>query len=162
MTRRDIVAQQAATNKQRETVENRFVSWFSRGEFSVLVVFVFLARTLNLSCPIHIQKGSDWGQILSKAAERAHYFMSWAPPYCDAPEPTHIKKYMICKISITGVGYMYLTENKILQKGDGTDPFRPGYYRWHGPMHKRLEGKDHSSGTEYLICFFEEEYSEIV
>ena len=43
MTRRDIVAQQAATNKQRETVENRFVSWFSRGEFFVLVVFVFLA-----------------------------------------------------------------------------------------------------------------------
>ena len=43
MTRRDIVAQQAATNKQRETVVNRFVSWFSRGEFSVLVVFVFLA-----------------------------------------------------------------------------------------------------------------------
>ena len=74
-----------------------------------------------------------------KAAEHAHYFMSWAPPYCDAPE--HIKKYMMCKIGIAGVGYMYLTENNILRKGDGTDSV---------------------SGTEYLICFFEDEYSEIV
>ncbi len=39
-----------------------------------------------------------------KAAERAHYFLSWAPPYCDAPDQPHIKKYMICKIGITGVG----------------------------------------------------------
>ncbi len=37
---------------------------------------------------------------LITAAERAHYFMSWAPPYCDAPEPApHIKKYMICKLA---------------------------------------------------------------
>ena len=62
-----------------------------------------------------------------KAAERACYFMSWAPSYCDAPEPTQIKKYMICKIGIAGVGYMFLTQNGILQKGDGSDPFRPGY-----------------------------------
>ncbi len=48
-----------------------------------------------------------------KAAERAHYFMSWAPPYCEAPGQSHIKKYMICKIGITGVGYMFLTENNI-------------------------------------------------
>ena len=63
-----------------------------------------------------------------KAAERAHYFMTWAPPYCEAPDESHIKKYMICKIDITGVGYMFLTENNILQKGDGSEPFRPGPY----------------------------------
>ena len=97
-----------------------------------------------------------------KAAERAHYFMFWAPPYCDAPETAHIKKYMICKIGIAGVGYMFLTENGILQTGDGSDAFRPGHYRWHGPMHKCMQGKDHANSTEYLICFFEDEYSEIV
>ena len=92
-----------------------------------------------------------------KAAERAHYFMSWAPPYCDAPEQTHIEKYMICKIGSTGVGYMFLTENGILQKG-----VRPGRYRWHGPVHRCMKGQDHANSTEYLICFFEDEYSEIV
>ena len=56
MTRRDIVAQQAATNKERETVVNRFVSWFSCGEFSVLVVFVLLALFQNQSQEVKIKK----------------------------------------------------------------------------------------------------------
>ena len=97
-----------------------------------------------------------------KTAERAHYFMSWALPYCEAPDQSHIKKYMICKIGITGVGYMFLTENNILQKGDGADPFRPGHYHWHGPMHKCMHGKDPASNIEYLIYRFEDEYSEFV
>ena len=116
-------------------------------------------RMINQSCLIPILKGSDSGL---KAAERAHYFMFWALPYCDAPEPAHIKKYMICKIGIAGVGYMFFTENGILQKGDGSYPFRPGHYRWHGPMHKCMRGKDHANTTEYLIYLFEDEYSEIV
>ena len=95
-----------------------------------------------------------------KAAERPNYFMTWAPPYCEAPDQSHIKKYMICKIGITGVGYM--SENNILQKGDGSDPFRPGHYRWHGPLQKSLHGKDQASNIEYLICSFEDEYSEFV
>ncbi len=57
---------------------------------------------------------------------------------------------------------MFLTENNILQKGDGSDPFRPGHYRWYGPLHKRMLGKDPVSNIEYLICRFEDEYSEIV
>ena len=38
---------------------------------------------------------------------------------------------MICKIGSTGVGYMFLTENGILQKGA-----RSGRYRWHGPVQR--------------------------
>ena len=33
-----------------------------------------------------------------KAAERAHYFTSWAPSPDTAPEVVHIKKFMICKM----------------------------------------------------------------
>ena len=89
-----------------------------------------------------------------KASERAHYFMSWT-------QENHIKKYMICQIHISAIGYMYLMENNILQKGDGSDPFRPGYFRWYGPLHKHLYGKDQWN-KEFLIYNFDEEYFEIV
>ena len=45
--------------------------------------------------------------------------MSWVPPNHSPSEQTHIKKYMICKIGTTSIGYMHLMENGTLQKGDG-------------------------------------------
>ena len=97
-----------------------------------------------------------------KAAERARYFMSWAPPDHSPPEQTHIKKCMICTFGITSIGYMHLMENGTLQKGDGHNPFRTGYYRWHGPMHRCMKGRDEAQNTEHLLGLFENEYTEII
>ena len=97
-----------------------------------------------------------------KAAERAHYFMSWTPSQDTAPEQIHIKKYMICKIGFTGIGYMHLMETGTLQKGDGSNAFRNGYYRWHGPLYRRMRGREHLQGTEHLLCMIEDEYTELV
>ena len=57
-----------------------------------------------------------------KAAERAHYFMSWAQSQDTAPEEIRIKKYMICKIGLTSICYMHLMENGTLQKARDTMP----------------------------------------
>ena len=51
-----------------------------------------------------------------KAAERAHYFMSCAPPNHSPPEQTHIKKYMICKIAFTSIGFMHLMKMEPYRK----------------------------------------------
>ena len=48
-----------------------------------------------------------------------------------------------------------------LQKGDGHDAFRSGYYRWHGPLYRRKRGKDQHN-VEHMLCWIEDEYIEII
>ena len=97
------------------------------------------SRSANLARPV---QQTIWLKADPlKAAERAHYFMSSAPSQDTAPEQIHIKKYMICKIGFTSIGYMRLMENGTLQKGDGYNAFRNGYYRWRGPLYRRMRGR---------------------
>ena len=57
---------------------------------------------------------------------------------------------------------MHLMENGTLQKGDGHNAFRTGYYRWHGPLYRRMQGRDEAQNKEYLLCMIEDEYTEII
>ena len=41
---------------------------------------------------------------------------------------------IICKLLITSLGYMTLMEEGVLEKGDGHNHHRQGYYRWWGPL----------------------------
>ena len=95
-----------------------------------------------------------------KAAERAHYCVSWAPSQDTAPEEIHIKKYMLCKIGFTDIGYMHLMETGTFPKGDGFNAFRNGHYRWHGPLYRRMRGK-YQQNFEHLLCMTEDEHTEI-
>eukprot|EP00434_Breviolum_minutum_P045737 symbB.v1.2.041068.t1/scaffold7798.1/size9252/1 len=77
-----------------------------------------------------------------KAFERAHYFMSWSAPYAEPPPRESIKKYMLCSIVFTPQGVLTLLLANILEKGDGTDPNRAGYFRIRGPLFHELRGSD--------------------
>ena len=94
-----------------------------------------------------------------KAIERAHYFMTWPP---DQSVPMEcIKKYMICRITFTPVGFINLTEACILEHGDGWDNKRPGYYRFNGPLFHSMKGTG-TDGAEYEFYKFANECTEIV
>ena len=82
------------------------------------------------------------------------------PPPTNGPEVIQTQKYMICKISFIAIGYMHLMENGTLQKGDGTDASRHGYYRWRGPLSRKVCGRDQQN-IEFLLCMTEDEYTEI-
>ena len=47
----------------------------------------------------------------------------------------------------------------ILEKGDGTDPNRAGYFRIRGPLFHELRGSD---ANQTLYYKFENQYSELV
>ena len=94
-----------------------------------------------------------------KAIERAHYFMSWSAPYADPPPRHSIKKYMCCCINFTPQGVLTLLLANILEKGDGADPNRAGYFRIRGPLYHELRGSD---ANQTLFYHFENHYSELV
>ncbi len=95
-----------------------------RPKFPIISPYMWLSISLSSpnsrmtcqSCLTPILKGSDSGQILSKQLNVLTTLCP-GPPDHSPPEQTDIKKYMICKIGITSIGYMYLMENGILQKG---------------------------------------------
>ena len=93
-----------------------------------------------------------------KAFERAHYFMSWSAPYAERPPPG-IKKYMLCTLVFTPQGVLTLLLANILEKGDGTDPNRAGYFRIRGPLFHELRGSD---ANQTLFYRFENQYSELI
>ena len=93
-----------------------------------------------------------------KAFERAHYFMSWSAPYAEPPPRHSIKKYMLCSIVFTPQGVLTLLLANILEKGDGTDPNRAGYFRIRGPLFHELRGSD---VNQTLFYRFENQYSEL-
>ena len=82
-----------------------------------------------------------------KVFERAHYFMSWSEP-----PPRH-------SIVFTPQGVLTLLLANILEKGDGTDPNRAGYFRIRGPLFHELRGSD---VNQTLFYRFENQYSELV
>jgi len=88
-----------------------------------------------------------------KVFERAHYFMSWSAPYAEPP-PRH-------SIVFTPQGVLTLTLllANILEKGDGTDSNRAGYFRIRGPLFHELRGSD---VNQTLFYRFENQYSELV
>ena len=93
-----------------------------------------------------------------KATERAHYFMNWPTPTSSDNE---IKKYMICLISFTPVGFLNLTDKGVLEHGDGWNHSRPGYYRFNGPLFHSQHGRG-TDGVEYELYSFSNEYTELV
>jgi len=94
-----------------------------------------------------------------KAFERAHYFMSWSAPYAEPPPRESIKKYMLCSIVFTPQGVLTLLLANILEKGDGTDPNRAGYFRIRGPLFHELRGSD---ANQTLFYRFDNQYSELI
>ena len=66
---------------------------------------------------------------------------------------------MLCSITFTPQGVLTLLLANILEKGDGTDPNRAGYFRIRGPLFHGLRGSDVFQTFYYL---FENQYSELV
>ena len=72
-----------------------------------------------------------------KAVERAHKFMNWTLPGAVQEAEIPLDEFALYSVQISGLGYMVLTEENILQKGDGQDHGRQGYYRWWGCLSKK-------------------------
>ena len=83
--------------------------------------------------------------------ERAHYFANWSP--------SQSSEEVVCKLFITSLGYMTLMEEKVLEKGDGHNHHREGYYSWWGPHCNKKTGMN--SGVEHLLFSIEDEFTEI-
>ena len=98
-----------------------------------------------------------------KALECAHYFTNWKPPREaeDAPAPLHPKQFVLCKLLITPLGYMTLCEEGVLQKGDGRDHQREGYYQWWGMLYKKRTTCLGRPRGEELLYTIEDEYEMI-
>ncbi len=96
-----------------------------------------------------------------KSVERAHYFMNWSPSQTSesTPEIVHQKEFVICKLLIASLGNMTLMEEGVLEKGDGHNHRREGYYRWWGPPCRTRTGMN--SGVEHLLVCIEDGYTEI-
>jgi len=91
------------------------------------------------------------------AVRRGHAFMNWHPAnISDPPEKLHQKQFMILKLLITAQGYMQLMEENILEKGDGSNHSREGYFRWKGPLVKSRSAL--VKGREQLLFTISEEY----
>lgn len=85
--------------------------------------------------------------------------MTWSAPYANPPPQDSIKKYMLCSVVFTPQGVLTLLLAGALEKGDGTDPNRAGYFRMRGPMFHELRGSDPAATLYYR---FENQYSELV
>ena len=60
------------------------------------------------------------------AVKRTHDFISWSPrAYTGQDNPKVLK---VCAIRISAISSLWLMERNILQKGDGWDSVREGYY----------------------------------
>ena len=94
-----------------------------------------------------------------KAFERAHYFMTWSAPYAEPPPAFSIKKFMLCSVVFSPQGVLTLLLSGALEKGDGVDPNRSGYWRMRGPMFYELRGSDPAAT---LLYKFDNQYSELV
>ena len=70
--------------------------------------------------------------------QRAHDFMNWKQDGREPAQDGHIhqKKFVVCTIKISPLGYMLLMEERALENGYGHSFHREGYFRWHGPLHK--------------------------
>ena len=114
-------------------------------------------NTVKRSLLTHFQARTD----IIKSVERAHYFMNWSPSQTSesTPEIVHQKKFVFRKLLITSLGYMTLMEEGVLEKGDGHNHHREGYYRWWGPFCRKRTGMN--SGVERLQFSIEDEYTEI-
>ena len=73
------------------------------------------------------------------AVQRAHEFMNWRQDGRDPGNDGHVqqKKFVVCTLKITPLWYFALMEAGTLQKGDGSNHYRDGYFRWNGRSSKR-------------------------
>ena len=94
-----------------------------------------------------------------KAFERAHYFMTWSAPYAERPPALPIKKFMLCSVVFSPQGILTLLLSGALEKGDGVDPNRSGYWRVRGPMFHELRASD---PAKTLLYSFDNQYAELV
>ena len=94
-----------------------------------------------------------------KAFERAHYFMTWSAPYAERPPAHSIKKFMLCSVVFSPQGVLTLLLSGALEKGDGVDPNRSGYWRVRGPMFHELRASD---PAQTLLYSFSNQYAELV
>ena len=97
-----------------------------------------------------------------KAVERAYIFMNWregeGTVHQDAP--VHQKKFVVCTLKITHLGYFALMEDGTIEKGDGSNHYREGHYRWNGPLFK--ERIVLRNGKEELLFRISDEVIQIV
>lgn len=72
----------------------------------------------------------------AKAVERAHKFMNWKESEEDQKLEIPEAEFVLYSIKISALGFLVLTESNVLERGDGQDHFRVGYYRWIGSLSK--------------------------
>ena len=97
-----------------------------------------------------------------KAVERASIFMNWRAGEENVPQdaPVHPKRFVVCCLKITHLGYFTLMEDGIIEKGDGSNHYREGHYRWNGPLFK--ERVVIRNGKEELLFRISDEFIQIV
>ena len=63
-----------------------------------------------------------------KAVERAYTFMNWREGEGNVHQdaPVHQKKFVVCTLKITHLGYFALMEDGTIEKGDGSNHYREG------------------------------------
>lgn len=86
--------------------------------------------------------------------------MNWSPPYDNPPTQHTIKKFMICKVHFSPVGFLTLHQAGLLEPG-GTDASRQGCFRNKGPMLDKLIGLN-ARGEELEYYRFADEYQEVI
>ena len=96
------------------------------------------------------------------AVQRAHDFMNWRQDGREPAQDGHIqqKKFVVCTIKISPFGYMLLMEEGTLEKGNGHNFHRDGYFRWIGSLHKSRSVI--SKGTTHELFRIQDEFMEIV
>ena len=96
------------------------------------------------------------------AVQRAHEFMNWRQDGRDPGNDGHVhqKKLVVCTLKITSLWYFALIEQGTLEKGDGSNHRRAGYFRWNGPLFK--ETTVIHKGTNEVFFRIMDEFMEIV
>ena len=96
------------------------------------------------------------------AVQRAYEFMNWRQDGRDPGNEGHVhqKKFAVCTLKITHLGYLALMENGTLEKGDGWNHYRDGNFRLNGPLFK--ERTVIHKGTNQVLFRIGDEFMEIV
>ncbi len=91
------------------------------------------------------------------AVQRAHEVMNWRQGGRDPGNDGHVhqKKFVVCTWKNKPVGYFALMEAGTLEKGDGSNHYRDGYFRWNGPLFKERT-VIHKGANEVLFRIMDE------
>ena len=91
------------------------------------------------------------------AVQKAHEHMTWKEDGRGIAQDQELyKKRQVCTLKISALGYMVLTEKRVLQKDTPND----GHYDWHGPIWK--QSFTLQAGVQMLLYQIQDEFMEVV